>query len=86
MASSSHGSHGWLAGWPVGSFTMTNMPIKRFADFLHRRGELVEYMDLLVRNFNADTIPVRAARRQLIVNPACTRPPARPLVEGVSRS
>lgn len=36
-------------------FTMTNMPIKRFADFLHRRGELKDYMDLLVRNFNADT-------------------------------
>lgn len=36
-------------------FTMTNMPIKRFADFLHRRGELKEYMDLLVRNFNGDT-------------------------------
>jgi len=36
-------------------FTITNMPIKRFADFLHRRGELKEYMDLLVRNFNADT-------------------------------
>ncbi len=34
---------------------MTNMPVKRFADFLHRRGELKEYMDLLVRNFNADT-------------------------------
>jgi radical SAM/Cys-rich protein len=38
-------------------FTMTNMPIKRFADFLHRRGELKEYMDLLVRNFNVDTAP-----------------------------
>lgn len=36
-------------------FTMTNMPVKRFADFLHRRGELKEYMDLLVRNFNVDT-------------------------------
>jgi radical SAM/Cys-rich protein len=35
-------------------FTMTNMPIKRFADFLHRRGELKEYMNLLVRNFNVD--------------------------------
>ncbi|CAM9292768.1 unnamed protein product, partial [Chrysoparadoxa australica] len=33
-------------------FTITNMPIKRFADFLHRRGELQEYMELLVRNFN----------------------------------
>lgn len=37
-------------------YTMTNMPIKRFADFLHRRGELKEYMDLLVRNFNGDTV------------------------------
>ena len=36
-------------------YTMTNMPIKRFADFLHRREELQEYMDLLVRNFNLDT-------------------------------
>jgi len=36
-------------------FTMTNMPIKRFADFLHRRNELKDYMDLLVRNFNTDT-------------------------------
>ena len=36
-------------------YTMTNMPVKRFADFLHRRGELEQYMDLLVRNFNLDT-------------------------------
>ena len=35
---------------------MTNMPIKRFADFLWRRGELKEYLDLLVRNFNYDTV------------------------------
>ena len=34
-------------------FTMTNMPIKRFADFLSRRGELADYLELLVRNFNA---------------------------------
>jgi len=38
-------------------FTVTNMPIKRFADFLHRRGELEEYMSLLVRNFNSSTLP-----------------------------
>eukprot|EP00617_Octactis_speculum_P015342 CAMPEP_0185763892 /NCGR_PEP_ID=MMETSP1174-20130828/22795_1 /TAXON_ID=35687 /ORGANISM="Dictyocha speculum, Strain CCMP1381" /LENGTH=269 /DNA_ID=CAMNT_0028446189 /DNA_START=99 /DNA_END=908 /DNA_ORIENTATION=+ len=37
-------------------FTMTNMPIKRFADLLYRRGELKDYMDLLVRNFNPDTV------------------------------
>lgn len=30
-------------------FTMTNMPIKRFADFLYRRKELGDYMDLLVK-------------------------------------
>lgn len=39
-----------------GLFTMTNMPVKRFADFLHRRGELKDYMDLLIRNFNKDTM------------------------------
>ena len=33
-------------------YTLTNMPIKRFADQLARRGELTAYMDLLVRNFN----------------------------------
>jgi radical SAM/Cys-rich protein len=38
-------------------FTITNMPIKRFADFLHRRDELKDYMNLLVRNFNPDTVP-----------------------------
>jgi len=38
-------------------FAFANMPIKRFADFLHRRGELGEYMDLLVRNFNPQTVP-----------------------------
>jgi radical SAM/Cys-rich protein len=36
-------------------YTMTNMPVKRFADFLYRRDELKDYMDLLVRNFNVDT-------------------------------
>lgn len=37
-------------------YTMTNMPVKRFADFLHRRNELAAYMALLVRNFNPDTV------------------------------
>lgn len=35
-------------------FTITNMPIKRFADFLVRRGELADYMKLLTDNFNAE--------------------------------
>lgn len=37
-------------------FTMTNMPVKRFADFLYKRDELKDYMDLLVRNFNPSTV------------------------------
>ena len=32
--------------------TLTNMPIKRFADQLHREGKTEEYMKLLVENFN----------------------------------
>jgi radical SAM/Cys-rich protein len=37
-------------------FTITNMPIKRFADFLHQRDELQQYLELLVRNFNGATL------------------------------
>lgn len=37
-------------------FTMTNMPVKRFTDFLYKRNELKDYMDLLVRNFNPSTV------------------------------
>jgi radical SAM/Cys-rich protein len=37
-------------------YTITNMPIKRFADYLYRRDELSQYMDLLVRNFNIKTL------------------------------
>lgn len=32
------------------------MPIKRFADDLIRKGEYVQYMELLVNNFNSNTI------------------------------
>ena len=37
-------------------FTLTNLPVKRFADFLLRSGQLEKYMNLLVDNFNADTV------------------------------
>jgi radical SAM/Cys-rich protein len=37
-------------------FTMTNMPIKRFADLLHKQGKLNEYMQLLVDSFNPQTV------------------------------
>ncbi|MBI4483428.1 MAG: arsenosugar biosynthesis radical SAM protein ArsS [Acidobacteria bacterium] len=38
-------------------FTITNMPIKRFADYLRRRGEYEAYMSLLVNYFNPETLP-----------------------------
>jgi len=37
--------------------TLANMPVKRFFDFLRKKGTLEGYLDLLVRNFNADTVP-----------------------------
>jgi len=37
-------------------FTMTNMPIKRFADLLYKQGKLEEYMQLLVDSFNPGTV------------------------------
>jgi uncharacterized membrane protein YgcG len=33
-------------------FCLNNMPIKRYVDFLQRRGKLDEYMEVLVKNFN----------------------------------
>ena len=49
-------------------YTMTNMPIKRFADFLNRRGELQPYMELLVRNFNASNVDDLMCRELISVN------------------
>src|SRR5260221_4425750 len=37
-------------------FTITNMPIKRFADFLFREGKHEQYMDLLANHFNPATV------------------------------
>jgi len=50
-----------------GLFTISNMPIKRFADFLHRRGELEEYMGLLVRTFNPAAVQGLMCRNHLSV-------------------
>lgn len=36
--------------------TITNMPIKRFADFLAKEGKMKEYMELLVNSYNAQTV------------------------------
>jgi radical SAM/Cys-rich protein len=37
-------------------FTLTNVPIKRFADFLYRSGKYADYMGLLVNHFNPVTV------------------------------
>jgi radical SAM/Cys-rich protein len=37
-------------------YTLTNMPISRFAEQLRRTGETERYMSLLVSHFNADTV------------------------------
>jgi radical SAM/Cys-rich protein len=37
-------------------FTITNMPIKRFADMLVREGKLDAYMALLANHFNSATV------------------------------
>ena len=36
--------------------TITNMPIKRFADYLAKEGKVGEYMELLVNNYNRNTV------------------------------
>lgn len=38
-------------------FTLTNLPIKRFADFLRLSGQYVAYLGLLVNHFNPRTVP-----------------------------
>lgn len=47
--------------------TITNMPIKRFADFLERTGKLEAYMGLLVNHFNPTTVPELMCRSLLSV-------------------
>ena len=47
--------------------TITNMPIKRFADFLERGGQREAYMSLLVNHFNASTVPALMCRSLLSV-------------------
>lgn len=37
-------------------YTITNMPIKRFSEFLFRAGQQEEYMSLLVNHFNRATV------------------------------
>ena len=45
-----------------------NQPIKRFADFLYRRGELGDYMTLLVNNFNPHSVADLMCRNTINVS------------------
>jgi radical SAM/Cys-rich protein len=48
-------------------YTLTNMPINRFASSLHRVGELDEYLELLADSFNVETVAGLMCRDQLSV-------------------
>jgi radical SAM/Cys-rich protein len=48
-------------------YTITNMPIQRFADYLYRREELVDYMRLLAQSYNPATLPNVMCRNTISV-------------------
>jgi radical SAM/Cys-rich protein len=48
--------------------TLTNLPVNRFADSLKRSGQLGRYMNLLVDNFNPDTLNGLMCLSQLSVS------------------
>jgi len=48
-------------------FTITNMPIKRFAEQLVRNGEVEGYMNLLVNSFNPTTVDGLMCRSQISI-------------------
>jgi radical SAM/Cys-rich protein len=47
--------------------TITNMPIKRFANALQREGRDAAYLSLLVNHFNVDTVPGLMCRHMVSV-------------------
>ena len=49
-------------------FTITNMPISRFAEQLAREGKAESYMELLVQNFNPTTLPHLMCRSVISVS------------------
>src|SRR5213083_2367377 len=48
-------------------YTITNLPIARFASYLHRNNKLEEYMQLLIDNFNPATIAGLMCRNTISV-------------------
>ena len=49
-------------------YTITNMPIHRFSEYLERRGEFEEYMQTLQDSFNPDTVGGLMCRYQVSVD------------------
>jgi radical SAM/Cys-rich protein len=45
--------------------TLTNMPVKRFLEWLQREGKYSQYIDLLVANFNSATVERTMCRTQI---------------------
>src|SRR5207237_842808 len=48
-------------------YTITNMPIARFAAWLHQHGAYEQYMQLLIENFNASAIAGLMCRNTLSI-------------------
>jgi len=49
-------------------YTITNMPIHRFSEYLKRRGEYDDYLDTLRENFNPATVDPLMCRSQVSVD------------------
>ncbi len=49
-------------------YTITNMPINRYADFLKREGELEKYFNLLIDNFNQNNLKNLMCKNTLSVD------------------
>lgn len=51
-----------------GLFTITNLPINRYEHYLKRTGQLDSYMQLLVENFNPDTVAPLMCRHLISID------------------
>ena len=49
-------------------YTITNMPINRYADYLQRQGVLEKYFDLLINNFNQNNLRNLMCRNTISVD------------------
>ena len=49
-------------------YTITNMPINRYADFLKMTGELEKYFDLLAKNFNQNNLKNLMCKKTLSID------------------